>query len=589
LDYLQNNGWAIKIENYSHRYPVCWRCKAELVWKVTDEWYIAMDRQDPQDEKKRTLRQKLIGVAKKIKWIPEFGLERELDWLTNMQDWLISKKNRFWGLALPIWECTKCGNFEVIGSKAELKKRAVLGWQFFAGKSPHKPQIDEVKISCSGCNKEISRIEPVGNPWLDAGIVSFSTVTEGNRGEPLYFKDRKKWKEWFPADFITESFPGQFKNWFYSLIVMATVLEDKPPFKTVLGYASLLGEDGRPMHKSLGNAIEFNEAADKIGVDVMRFIYVSQNPELNLLFGYKKADETRRLFHLLLWNVYNFFVTYANADNWTPGKKPKDKEKSKNILDKWILSRLHQLIKIVTDSLDSYDPQTGPVEIAEFVKDLSTWYVRRSRDRVGPTAQTPADKNDCYSTLYEILVTLTKILAPFTPFLSEEIYKNLTAHESVHLTSWPVVDKAIIDTKLNVQMSDIRKIVELAHAQRKAKNIKVRQPLPVLTYKGFSKIEEDLVQLIKEEVNVKQVIQDQEKGELQVELETKLTPELIAEGKARELVRQIQLKRKERGCKLTDKIKVTIPWWPESYTDYIKKETLSTQLAKGKEIFIKVV
>ena len=277
IDFLksfENGEYLFSTLRYKHRYPACWRCKAELVWKVADEWYIAMDRpsQTATSGKHLTLRERMINVAKQINWIPGFGLERELDWLKNMHDWLISKKNRYWGLALPIYECESCKTFDVIESKEDLQKNAVNGWENFKKHTPHKPFIDEVTIACKDCKKEMHRIDDVGNPWLDAGIVAYSTIKKNNKGEPLYTADKKKWEEWFPVDFITESFPGQFKNWFYSLIAMSTVMEDKPAFKTVLGFATCTGEDGRPMHKSWGNAIEFNEGAEKIGVDVMRWM-----------------------------------------------------------------------------------------------------------------------------------------------------------------------------------------------------------------------------------------------------------------------------------------------------------------------------
>jgi len=215
IEFLRTRNSLFDTQKYTHRYPACWRCKTELVWKVTDEWYISMDRGTP------SLREKMIEVAKKIKWLPSFGLERELDWLKNMHDWMISKKNRYWGLALPMWECSKCKNFEVIGSFDELKKKASSGWNKFEGHTPHKPWIDEVKIKCSKCGEIISRIDDVGNPWLDAGIIPYSTI------------DKSEQKSWLPADFITESFPGQFKNWFYSLIAMSTVLENKESFRNV--------------------------------------------------------------------------------------------------------------------------------------------------------------------------------------------------------------------------------------------------------------------------------------------------------------------------------------------------------------------
>ncbi|MDO8497181.1 MAG: class I tRNA ligase family protein, partial [bacterium] len=346
LDYLiekdkAGENWVFEIHNYKHRYPACWRCKTELVWKVADEWYIAMDKPvssklKVKSEKlkiNKTLRERMVETAKKIQWMPEFGLDRELDWLKNMHDWLISKKNRFWGLALPIYECTKCGHYEVIGSKEELEKRAVKGWKEFEGHSPHKPYIDEVIIKCAKCGEDVRRIDDVGNPWLDAGIVPFSTIAENNQGEPLYTKNRKEWEKWFPVDFITESFPGQFKNWFYALIAMSTVLEDTNPFKTVLGFGTLVGEDGKPMHKSWGNSVEFNEGADKIGVDVMRWMYSRQNPADNLPFGYKKADEIRRQFYLILWNTYKYFIEYANQDKFKV-QSSKLKIENKSLLDK---------------------------------------------------------------------------------------------------------------------------------------------------------------------------------------------------------------------------------------------------------------
>src|SRR3989338_2159455 len=228
IDYLKNHEggkFLLTAKNYTHRYPTCWRCKTELVWRVVDEWYIAMDKPSNSKKGEKTFREQMMEVAKKIHWMPEWGLDRELDWLKNMHDWLISKK-RYWGLALPVWECKKCGNFEVIGNKEELKEKAVEGWEKFEGNSPHRPWVDEIKIQCSKCSELVSRIPDVGNPWLDAGIVPFSTMPE----------------DFFPADFVTEGFPGQFKNWFYSLIAMSTALRNENPFKNLLGFANVVDE-----------------------------------------------------------------------------------------------------------------------------------------------------------------------------------------------------------------------------------------------------------------------------------------------------------------------------------------------------------
>ena len=580
LDYLVNdekkgNNWVFDITPITHRYPACWRCKTELVWRVVDEWYIAMD----------PLREPMKAVAKKINWLPKFGLKRELDWLKNMHDWLISKK-RYWGLALPIWVCKSCGEFTVIGSKEELKEKAVSGWDKFEGHSPHRPWIDEVKVKCDKCGKEAQRISDVGNPWLDAGIVTYSTISKDNKSTPLYLSDKAQWKKWAPADFITESFPGQFKNWFYSLIAMSTVLENKEPFKTVLGFGTLLGEDGRPMHKSWGNAIEFNEGADKIGVDVMRWMYARQNPADNLLFGYKVADETRRRFHLKLWNVYNFFVTYANLDGWKPSKNSKTQklENSKNVLDKWILVRLNQTIKETTDYLEKYDAYSASASIESFLDDVSLWYIRRSRDRVGPAAESKKGKSSFYQTIYHVLVTLSKVLEPFNPFISEEIYKNLTKEESVHLSEWPQEKRlSEEDTKILSEMNTIREVVEKAHAERKEAKIPVRQPLQsIKVVSPDAKPNDAILKVAMDELNVKKI--NWQKGEeLSVKLDTTLTPELEEEAKARELIRKIQEERKRLGTNLTQKVNVTNDWLPsdKKLVQKIKTKTLAVSLKAG--------
>jgi len=580
IDYLKNKEsglFLFKTLNYTHRYPACWRCKTELVWKVTEEWYIAMDRKENSESK--TLRERMIEVAKKIKWHPSFGLERELDWLSNMSDWLISKKNRYWGLALPIYECLGCGNFEVIGSKEELEKRAISGWENFKGHTPHKPYIDEVKIKCSKCNEEVSRINDVGNVWLDAGIVPFSTYVDPTTKKLSYTSDKKYWQEWYPADFITESFPGQFKNWFYSMIAMSSVLENTNPYKTVLGFASMLGEDGRPMHKSWGNAIEFNEGANKIGVDVMRWMFVTQNPEQNLFFGYTKANETRRKFHLMLWNVYNFFTTYANIDKWE-AISHKPSAISQNVLDKWMISRLNGLIKTSTRSMENYDAQKASLSIENFVNDLSLWYVRRSRDRVGLSADLESDKNSCYETYSFVLITLTKLLAPFVPFMAEEIYLNLTDSDSVHLADWPTYDEKLIDKELENEMILARELVEIGHAHRKQSAVKVRIPLKKGTYSAPKELQEGVLKLLKEELNIEELLFQNKKDKF-VTFDTSESNQNLVAGRAREIIRSIQAERKKIETRVDEFVKVTLPDWPKEFEEEIKRKALVKGLSEG--------
>jgi len=512
---LTEKGKTYKVEDYTHRYPVCWRCGEELVFRLVDEWFISMGKQldkpyaeVTEEEKDKNLRYQIMQVVTdQTNWYPSFGHERELDWLRNMHDWMISKK-RYWGLALPIWECNECGHFDVIGSKEELKERAVEGWELFEGHTPHRPFVDEVKINCSNCGSVIQRIPEVGNPWLDAGIVGMSTLQ--------YNSDRDFWKTWFPADLISESFPGQFRNWFYSLLAMSTILERKAPFKDVFTYATLLADDGRPMHKSWGNAIEFNEAADKMGVDVMRWLFCMHKPEKDLMFGYQGADLIRRQFLIPLWNVYSFFVTYANIDGWTPGN---NQDASYSPLDLWILSRLQQVVKDVTHKLTVYEPDSATKLINEFLDDLSNWYLRRSRRRfwakAGASDDSDEDKDAAYTTLYAVLETLCRILAPFVPFVTEVMYQNLVrsvdedALESVHHCSWPVPDSKYEDDVLTQEMSLVMRLVSLGHAARNKSGRKVRQPLSEVAFGlGTSRergVVERYVDVIRDELNVKNV------------------------------------------------------------------------------------
>jgi isoleucyl-tRNA synthetase len=493
---LETRGLLYRAEQYSHRYPVCWRCGTDLVFRLVDEWFISMDE----------LRKPMMDVTRQINWVPSFGRERELDWLANMDDWMISKK-RYWGLALPIYECDACGHFDVIGSETELQERAVEGWDRFEGHTPHRPWIDEVKIACSKCGELVERIKDVGNPWLDAGIVAFSTLN--------FRHDRAYWEKWYPADLISESFPGQFRNWFYSMIAQSTALTNRPAFLNVFSYALMRDEKGDEMHKSKGNAIWFDEAAEIAGVDVMRWLYVSVDPSHNLNFGYSVLDEVRRRFILPLWNSYSFFVTYARLDGFDPRTSPEIPLGSRTVLDRWIISRLNQLIAAVRDALLKYEPDRASQAIENFVVDeLSNWYIRRNRRRFWKS-EADADKAAAYRTLYEVVTSLSRLLAPFIPFASESIYRNLVGSfdldmpDSVHLTDFPEVDEAAIDEALSRDMAAVLEAVGLGRSARSEANVKVRQPLPkLLLYSrdpSFFEAVMRLQDLVLDELNVKAI------------------------------------------------------------------------------------
>ena len=459
---LKDREFLVHVEKYPHIYPHCWRSGDELVYRSVEEWYIDMDWRDEIKE--------LVG---QIDWIPDWGHDREMEWLENMGDWMISKK-RFWGLALPIWKFED-DTFYVVGSKEELKELAVEGWDEFEGKSPHRPWIDKVKIKHPESGLIGTRIPDVGNPWLDAGIVPYSTLA--------YNEDREYWDKWFPADFVVECFPGQFRNWFYSLLAMSTVMEKKPPFKTLLGHALVKDETGRDMHKSWGNAIWFDDAAEKMGVDVMRWLYANQNPEHNLHFGYSIADDIRKNL-ITLWNTYSFFVTYANLDGFNPSKDMVSEDDYTD-LDRWILSKTQDLIKEANNCYQTFKVFNLMKLINKFIDDLSNWYVRRSRRRFW-RSENNTDKLAAYSALYKTLTDLIKILAPIAPYITENIYNNLVlSHnkeepESIHLCEFPEFNIKSYDSSLVNKIDLIISIVSLGRSARNRANIKNRQPLQSL-------------------------------------------------------------------------------------------------------------
>jgi isoleucyl-tRNA synthetase len=491
LDALQSKGMLVAVERYPHSYPHCWRCKTELLFRLVDEWYIDMRWRD-----------EIMKVCHDIRWIPDFGLQRELDWLKNMGDWMISKK-RYWGLALPIWVCESCSGFEVIGGRDELRQRAVAGWAEFDGHSPHRPWIDLVKIRCDRCGGQASRIPDVGNPWLDAGIVAYSTVG--------YNRDRKYWEKWFPANFITESLAGQFRNWFYSLLAMSTMMEGRAPFEVVLGHGQVRDGKGEEMHKSKGNSIPFDEAAEKVGADLMRWVFCRHNPVNNLNFGYSSVEEIRSKFILKLWNTYAFFCNYARIDGFDPQAAAVPIERRPDI-DRWILSDLQLLVRTARREFERFNVQAFCQQAELFVDDrLSNWYVRRNRRRFWKSEK-GEDKLAAYQTLYAVLLTLTKLFAPIMPFLTEEMYQNLVpeprpGRDSVHLCAFP--DESAIDADLSADMDALLRLVSLGSAARNTVKIKVRQPLAEMKVQPADLRERRAVERfadqICEELNIKKV------------------------------------------------------------------------------------
>ena len=650
---LREKGYYYKKAPYSHSYPHCWRCKTPLLFRNVNEWFIDMSWRD-----------EIKQVARQVRWVPEWGLDRELDWLDNMRDWMISKK-RYWGLALPIWRCEECGWFDVIGSREELHERAVEGWEEFDGHSPHRPWVDAVKIACGKCGKPAARIPDVGNPWLDAGIVPYSTVRYGT--------DREYWSKWVPADFVVECFPGQFRNWFYALLAMSTMMENVPPFKTLLGHALVRDEEGQEMHKSTGNAIWFDDAAERMGCDVMRWIFCRQNPVNNLNFGWHVGEETRRKFFNTLWNVYAFFCNYARLDGFDPAAEPVPYAERRDI-DRWLLSDLQLLVRLANERLEDYDVAALINRAEKFVDDLSNWYVRRNRRRFWRArGEDDRDKLAAYQTLHEVLVTLCRLLAPVIPFVTEEVYANLVAGQdadapgSVHLCEYPKPREELTDEALSRDMGVVTEVVSAALRLRMEAQVRVRQPLRELTVAAgeaeaaaLRRFEQQVLEelnvkslalaesaddvatytvlpnmaalgpkykaeagkvagalkaidpreaaravregqelalqvggmefrILPEEVEVRrQTPPDKavaDVGGMTLALDTALTPELLAEGLARDTVRHVQQYRKDLDLNIEDRIRLGLATdgedlraAVEEWRDYIMGETLALEL-----------
>ncbi|MFZ1971025.1 MAG: isoleucine--tRNA ligase [Candidatus Nanoarchaeia archaeon] len=547
---LEKRGFVYKIVPYKHRYPHCWRCGEELVFRLVSEWYIKCDE----------IRKTLIEENRKVRWYPEYGKVRQEEWFKNMGDWLISRE-RYWGLPLPIWEC-ECGEIFVAGSLKELRERAIDKKKVDNLKEIHRPWIDEIKIKCKECGKEVERIKDVGDAWLDAGIVPFSTLN--------YLNDREYWKKWFPADLISESMPGQSRGWFNALMWASVAITGKVPFKSLFGYETLKDEKGNEMHKSKGNAIWFNDAVEKMGADPMRLLYCIQDPSQELRFGYNVVKEPTNNLNIF-YNLSNLVGDFKEI-------------KINNVEDKWIISRLNSLIKKFTEEMENLHPHLASRALQDFwINDLSRKYIQFVRDRIS------ADDKSAQFVVKEIYVTLLKMLAPIAPFITEYTWQNfrkkkIVKEESVHLSSFPKCDEKKIDAELEEKFLKVFDIIEKGLSERDKVQIGLKWPLAKATISSPDKFDKQITEIISRQLNVKK-IELKNKKQLEVELDTKITPKLEAEGFAREISRQIQSFRKKLGLNKNDKVKTYIITDDKfkkilsSEEDTIKERTNSDELS----------
>jgi isoleucyl-tRNA synthetase len=567
IEDLTNRGLIYRVDKYTHTVPTCWRCHTRLIYAPQDAWYVNVQK----------LKLKLKETNEKVNWYPvHFKYGRYLKSLENAPDWCISR-SRFWGSPVPVWECPDGHRF-VPGSISELEKAS--------GKKIsdlHKPVIDDVTVKCETCGKDAKRVTEVLDSWIEAGSASFA-----ERHFP--FDTSYNLSDFFPPDFITE-YTGQIRAWFYVLHVIATALNDTNAFKNVLVSGVILGTDGRKMSKNYGNYPDPKELIQKYGGDALR-LYLLGSPVMHgediRISELDYRNQVKGLM-LLLWNVYNFFITYANIDDWKPPSKLLE---SVNVMDKWILSRMNKSIGDITQlGYENYDTPEIVSQAYGFVRDLSMWYVRRIRDRVGPSVQNSLDKTDAYQTLWFVLTEYTKVLAPLMPFMTEEIFRNLTGLESVHLMNWPIPGK--VDKLLLSDMELGRKIVERIHAARKEKGLKVRMPILAVSYRANHQMPFEIEQVIMTETNIKKLNYDNQKPQSElpeVDVDFTQTTELIQEGEIRELIRSIQILRKENGNRIDDEIKVEIPIqyksYPQHLLDAVQKEALIKSYVWAKELKI---
>lgn len=645
---LDARGLLFRAETYTHTYPFCWRCGTPLLYYARESWYIRTSAK----------KDRLVALNKTINWVPEhikngrFG-----NWLENNIDWSLSRE-RYWGTPLPVWECGDCKRRECVGSVRELSEKAGSD---LSGLDLHRPHVDNVQWKCDQCGGKMTRVKDLIDVWFDSGAMPYAQWH-------YPFENQEIFKRQYPADYICEAV-DQTRGWFYSLHAISVLLNDQVSFKNVICLGHIQDAQGRKMSKSLGNIVQPWDVINAHGADALRwYLYTATPPGQERRFSSDLVGEVIRNFTLTLWNVYSFFVTYANLD------KPQGLTVTApaNDLDRWLLSELNALVRDVTKAYDEYDVLNATRPVEKFVENLSTWYVRRSRRRFWKN-ESGADKQAAYSTLYAALVTVAKLIAPAMPFLAEELYQNLvrsvdeTAPESVHLAEWPSVMEEFIDEPLNREMELVMKLVSLGHSARQKANRKVRQPLAEAAFSVGNPAERTALmknaELIADELNVKkvrlldaaaeavshtvkplpkqlgqkygnkfpaiqkailamnpeeaakalqtgslkvaaggetyEVLPDEvevkaqakegfavaEDGAYVAALVTELTPELIAEGLAREFVRRVQDLRKAADLDVADRVELFVEASPglksaiEAHQSYITAETLTVKLS----------
>jgi isoleucyl-tRNA synthetase len=599
LEDLKVRGLLFRSKTITHTYPFCWRCESPLLYYAKQTWYI----------RTTGMKEELISGNSEIDWYPDYIKHGRFgDWLENNVDWAFARE-RYWGTPLNVWHCSSCDNYECVGSVDGLRAQA-SSTGLTEAMDLHRPYVDEVTFACPECGGRMQRVPEVIDCWFDSGAMP---VAQWH----YPFENKDEFQQNFPADFICEAV-DQTRGWFYSLHAISTLLFNRPCFRNVICLGHVVDAEGEKMSKSKGNVVDPWTVINNHGADALRwYMLVSTPGEDTHRFSSKMLEEAMRKFLLTLWNTYSFFTLYAVVDRFVPQPVTAEsmQPKAAREIDHWIISEVNRLVREVTRSMDSYNLTSATRRIQEFVDILSNWYVRRNRRRFWKS-ESDADKLAAYSTLYQCLVILSKLLAPFVPFVAEELYQNLCAsvdplaRQSVHLSDFPVANEAEINDRLNTGVELAMKISSLGRAARAKAGIKVRQPLAEAVVKVETDEEkkalEKLATEVMEEINVKQLTVTTEAGEQEkfpsdtpdysvandarysVAIGTELRPDLIAEGLSRELVRHLQNMRRSARFEITDRI-ITYYQTQEplinevirTFANYIKHETLSEDLIDG--------
>jgi isoleucyl-tRNA synthetase len=587
IKYLAKNGTLFHKEKFEHSYPHCWRCDTPLINYATSSWFVAVTK----------IKDEMLELAKKINWSPTNMKEGRFgNWLEGARDWSVSRQ-RFWASVMPIWVCTGCGEKKVFGDVAELEK--LSGEKI---DDLHKHIVDKITFACEKCHQgKMKRVSDVLDTWFDSGSMPYAQ-------KHYPFENKERFEKSFPADFIAEGV-DQTRAWFYYLHVIASGIKGKEAFKNVIVNGIVLAEDGKKMAKKLKNYPDPMEMFEKYGADSVRY-YLMNSPVVaaqNMNFMESEVGEITRGMMRMLWNSYSFFVLYAEIDKFLPDRNF-DPKKLHGLLDKWIVSELHMVIKEFNVHMENYELHKAARLLPKFVDNLSNWYIRRSRKRFWKS-ENDGDKNEAYQTLYYVLVELSKVMAPLTPFIAEEIYRNLHACHSgldpeshtknlkqiqdencsVHLTDFPMEDESLIDEKLNENMNDLREIITLGLQDRAKKGIKVRQPLKrIFLGHKYENVFSEMISksewssILTEELNVKGAeISDKTEN---VVVDADITLELKREGQAREIIRYIQQLRKKADYNVDDRIIVGIEGCGDvfnAHKDLIAHEVLAKNIVNA--------